>query len=70
MGKGSRIRPLCTGREENELRKALANGDIDQATYDFVMKELAAAGKITRNGRVIRFLLLLMLILTISGCFG
>ncbi len=46
-------RPHTTGRRERELRKALTYGEITRKMYDLAIRELWAAGQITRNGRQI-----------------
>ncbi len=52
-GKDDWPRPSSTGREEAELRKALAYGEITNVEYKVVYRELQAQGKITRDGRQI-----------------
>jgi hypothetical protein len=48
-GKGDAPRPCCTGREENEVRKALAYGEITRKEFDARMAELEAAGLVYRR---------------------
>jgi hypothetical protein len=54
MGKGSKRRPSSTTREEEDLRWKLAFGKITFKQYEKKYKELLKAGKIQRNGRVIK----------------
>ena len=51
MGKGSKKRPLCTGREENDLRWAAFMGEITDEEYHKRYAELEKEGKIIRDGR-------------------
>lgn len=53
-GKGDDRRPCQTGQEEYDLRHALAFGFITKEAFDTRYAELAAAGRITRSGRVLR----------------
>ena len=52
--KGCWIRPCSVGREELKLRHDRMNGRISDAEFDRGYRKLLKAGKITRNGRVIR----------------
>lgn len=54
MGKGSKKRPCFTGREEEDLRFALAYGDIDMHHFQIEYEKLLRAGMITREGRKLR----------------
>ncbi|MFX1452434.1 MAG: hypothetical protein ACFFCM_16460 [Promethearchaeota archaeon] len=54
MGKGSRKRPSAITREEEDLRYALYYKKITFEQFERKYKELMKAGKIKRNGRVIR----------------
>lgn len=51
MGKGSKQRPLRTGREENELRWAAFMGEITDEEYHKRYAELEKENKIIRDGR-------------------
>lgn len=53
-GKTDDARPCQTGREEYDLRHALAFGFITKEQFDTRYAELMAAGRITRSGRVLR----------------
>lgn len=53
VGKGDRRRPRRTGKSENELRKALAYGDITREEYDRQFQEMLDRNEITRDGRTI-----------------
>jgi len=50
-GKGDDLRPCRTGREERDLRYALALGLITREMFNQRYMELEAQGKITRDGR-------------------
>ena len=52
--KGCWIRPCSVGQEELKLRHDRMNGRISDAEFDRGYRKLLKAGKITRNGRVIR----------------
>jgi len=54
MGKGSTRRPSSITREEENLRWKLAFGHITFEQFERKYKELLKAGKIKRNGRVIK----------------
>ena len=54
LGKGSARRPSAITREEEELRWKLANGHITFEQFEQRYKELLKAGKIQRNGRVVK----------------
>ena len=52
--KGDWIRPCSVGPEELKLRHDYMNGRISDVEFDRGYHKLLKAGKITRNGRVIR----------------
>jgi hypothetical protein len=54
MGKGSKRRPESTTREEQELRWKYADRLITFDEFERQYKKLLKAGKIKRNGRVIK----------------
>jgi hypothetical protein len=54
MSKGSGRRPVLIGREEHDLRNALAHGDISRRKFDREMKILLETGRVTRSGRILR----------------
>ena len=54
MGKGDNPRAFSTGKEERNLRNALAYGKITFAEFEMKYNKLLKEGKITRNGRVIK----------------
>ncbi|MHC4867544.1 MAG: hypothetical protein ACYTEX_26025 [Planctomycetota bacterium] len=54
MGKGSGRRPVLIGREEHDLRKALAHGGISRCKFDKEMTILYEKGKVTRSGRILK----------------
>jgi DnaJ-class molecular chaperone len=54
MSKGHWQRPLRTGREENELREKLMHGEISRKKFDKEYDKLLRAGKITRDGFVMK----------------
>ena len=53
MGKTSKRRPCCTGREEQNLRDLYAFGKIKFVEYERRYKELKRQGLIKRDGRVV-----------------
>jgi len=53
MGKGSKRRPCCTGREEQDLRDRYARGKMTFLQYEKEYKALMKRGLIKRNGRII-----------------
>ena len=53
-GKGDKPRPCRVGPEERRIREALAYGLITFQEFEAKYRELLKAGKITRDGRVIR----------------
>jgi hypothetical protein len=52
-GKGDSPRPCQTGREERDLRHALAFGLITKEMFEARYEELVQKHKIIRSGRVI-----------------
>jgi hypothetical protein len=52
-GKGSARRPCRTHPDETTLRYDFAFGLISKEAYEQRYRDLQAAGKITRDGRVI-----------------
>jgi hypothetical protein len=54
MGKGSRRRKSLIGREEEELRYALAFGDITAEEFENRMDNLRRKGLITRDGKIVK----------------
>lgn len=54
MSKGYQRRPLCTGREENDLRENLRRGKITREQFDVGFETLKEQGLIMRDGRVIQ----------------
>jgi len=54
MSKGSKRRPRCTTREEQNLRDEYAFGEISFAEFEHKYKELKKRGLIRRNGRIIK----------------
>jgi len=54
MGKGSRPRPCCTTREEQELRADCMYGKITLGEFNKRYEELKKRGLIRRNGRIVR----------------
>jgi len=53
-GKGSLPRPCLVGKEELDLRKKLAWGEIGIEEYTKEYIKLLKAGKITRDGKIIK----------------
>ena len=53
-GKGDDRRPSQIGREEEELRYALAEGKITRERFLREYDKLLLAGRIIRSGRVVR----------------
>lgn len=54
MGKGDTYRPSSTTREEYDLRCKYAAGEMSFEEFERRYKELLKAGKIKRNGRIIK----------------
>lgn len=54
MGKGSKRRPCCITREEQDLRDKYAHGDLTFVQYEKKYKALMDRGLIQRSGRVIK----------------
>jgi len=54
MGKGSKRRPCCTTREEQDLRDRYAWGKMTFLQYECKYKKLLKQGLIKRNGRALR----------------
>ena len=53
-GKGDRPRPCRTGREERDLREKLYHGLVTFVEFEDKYRELLKAGKITRDGKLIK----------------
>jgi hypothetical protein len=54
VGKGDKRRPCQTGREEQDLRWALALGVITAEMFSAKYEELERKHKIIRSGKVIK----------------
>lgn len=54
MGKGSKRRPCCTTKEEQNLRDRYAKRKITFLQYERVYKKLLKRGLIRRNGRTLK----------------
>jgi hypothetical protein len=53
-GKGDRRRPSSISRDERELRDRVWRGLITFVEFEDKYRELLKAGKITRDGKVVR----------------
>ena len=53
MGKGSKRRPCCTTKEEQNLRDRYARGLMTFIQYERAYRKLMKQGKIKRNGKML-----------------